>query len=109
MAWDSNLYILESARGGLLFAALWDGANAVLRERGYRWVATQTSAFNGPSLQAHKRMGARRIGRMLYACIGPFQVTISSLRPHLALTGPSGKAPIYVVPVPSGSVHGSSA
>jgi hypothetical protein len=70
MAWDSNLYIMERSRGGFIFAALWDGANAVLREKDYRWVATQTSAFNGPSLQAHKRMGARRIGRIAYASLG---------------------------------------
>jgi hypothetical protein len=105
IAWDSNLYIVEDARGGLLFAALWDGANALLRERGYRWVATQTSAFNGPSLQAHTRMGSRRIGRIVYLCVDSFQVTLSDLRPRLALAIAGDEGPTFVIPapVPSGA------
>lgn len=101
MAWDSNLFIVEDARAGSLFVTLWDGANQVLRERGYRWSATQTSAFNGPSLQAHKRLGAFRIGRILYILIGSAQVTLSTLRPHFHLSGPSGKGPVFVVPPPT--------
>ena len=101
MAWDSNLFIVEDARAGSLFVTLWDGANQVLRERGYRWSATQTSAFNGPSLQAHKRLGAFRIGRIIYILIGSAQVTLSTLRPHFHLSGPSGKSPVFVVPPPT--------
>lgn len=98
IAWDSNLYIVEDARGGLIFAALWDCANAAMRERGYRGTATMTSAFNGPSLQSHERLGARRIGRVVFARLGPMQVTFSSLRPHFHLAGPSGKGPVFVIP-----------
>ena len=101
MAWDSNLFIVEDARAGSLFVALWDGANQVLRDRGYRWSATQTSAFNGPSLQAHKRLGAYRIGRIVYVLIGSSQVTFSNLRPHFHVTGPSGKGPVFVIPPPA--------
>ena len=101
MAWDSNLFIVEDARAGSLFVALWDGANQVLRDKGYRWSATQTSAFNGPSLQAHKRLGAYRIGRIVYVLIGSAQITFSTLRPHVHLAGPSGKGPVFVIPPPA--------
>ena len=100
MAWDSNLFVVEDARSGLLFATLWDGANELLREKGYRWSATQTSAFNGPSLQAHKRLGARRVGYVVYLLLGPLQVTLSSLRPHVHVASPSSAGPVFVVPPP---------
>lgn len=98
MAWDSNLFIVEEARAGLIFVALWDGANAVLREKGYRWSATQTAAFNGPSLQAHKRLGARRIGRIAYLLFGSWQITCSSLAPHVHVCRRSGEGPVFVIP-----------
>lgn len=101
MAWDSNLFIVEDARAGALFVALWEGANQVLRERGYRWSATQTSAFNGRSLQAHKRLGAYRIGRIIYILLGSAQLTLSTLRPHFHLSGPAGNGPVFVVPPPT--------
>ncbi|MEQ8496921.1 MAG: hypothetical protein RLW42_22105, partial [Gammaproteobacteria bacterium] len=100
MAWDSNLYIMPDARGGFIFALLWDAANAWLREHGYRWVATQTSAFNGASLQAHQRMGSRRIGWMLYLLLGRWQVTFSSLTPRFDLRAPQDAARIYTIPLP---------
>ncbi|MEQ8660637.1 MAG: hypothetical protein RLW62_07460 [Gammaproteobacteria bacterium] len=108
MAWDSNLYIMPDARGGFIFALLWDAANAWLRERGYRWVATQTSAFNGPSLQAHQRMGSRRIGWMLYVLIGRWQVTSSSLRPRLDLRAPRAPALVYTIPLPPPAADASA-
>jgi hypothetical protein len=100
MAWDSNLFIVEDARSGLVFVALWDAANQLLREKGYRWSATQTSAFNGASLQAHKRLGARRIGRIVYLLLGSWQVTCSTLRPWFHVSGTSGPGPTYVIPRP---------
>ena len=100
VAWDSNLFIVEEARGGLIFVALWDGANAVLRERGYGWTATETSAFNGPSLQAHERLGAYRIGRIVHLCLGSLQVTFSSLHPHFHIAGPSAEGPVFLIPPP---------
>jgi len=101
IAWASNIYIVDGARGGLIFVGLWDGADAVLRERGYRWTASQTSAFNGPSLQSHERLGALPIGRILYALIGPLQITLSSLRPHWHVASPSGRGPSFVIRPPA--------
>src|SRR5687767_15027580 len=98
MAWDSNLFIVEDARNGLIFVALWDEANAVLREKGYRWSATQTAAFNGPSLQADKRLGATRIGRIVYLLIGRWQVTCSTLAPRFHACRRSGAGPVFVLP-----------
>jgi hypothetical protein len=100
MAWDSNLFIVEDARAGLVFVALWDAANQFLREKGYRWSATQTSAFNGGSLLAHQRLGARRIGRIVYLLLGSWQVTFSGLRPQLHVAAASGPGPTFVIPRP---------
>ena len=106
MAWDSNLYIVDDARGGMLFAALWDAANAWLRQHGFHCIATQTSAFNGPSLQAHSRMGARRIARMIYFLCGPLHLTLTSLRPRVALLGPKASSPVYEIPAVAGENGG---
>lgn len=100
MVWDSEMYILESARGGLVFAALWDGAYELLRGMDYRWIATQTSAFNGPSLQSQARMGCRRIGRMVYLRVGRSQVTFSTLAPRFDVVGPGGRGPVCRIPAP---------
>jgi hypothetical protein len=101
VAWASDIFIVDDARGGWIFAELWDGADAVLRERAFRWTASGTSAFNGPSLQSHERLGAYRIGRILYVLFGSMQVTFSSLRPHFHVAGPSGKGPVFVIPPPA--------
>lgn len=98
MAWNSDMFIVDDARGGLIFAELWDGADAVLRHKGFRWTASGTSAFNGVSLQAHERLGAYRIGRIVYVLLGSLQVTFSSLRPHFHVASPSGKGPVFVIP-----------
>jgi hypothetical protein len=101
LAWASNIFIVNDARGGLVFAALWDGADAALREMGYRWTASQTSAFNGASLQAHERLGAFPIGRMLYLVFGSLQVTLSSLRPYFHVTAASGQGPSFLIRPPA--------
>jgi len=101
MAWASNIFIVDDARGGLAFAELWDGADAVLREKGIRWTADQTSAFNGPALQSHERLGAFRIGRIIYLLLGSTQITFSSLRPHFYIAGPSSEGPVFVIPPPT--------
>ncbi len=98
MAWASDIFIVDDARGGLIFAELWDGADAVLREKGFRWTASGTSAFNGASLRAHERLGAYRIGRIVYLRLGSLQITFSSLRPHFHVATASGKAPVFVIP-----------
>lgn len=108
MAWDSNLFIVEDARNGLIFVALWDEANAVLREKDYRWSATQTAAFNGPSLQAHKRLGAKRIGRIVYLLIGRWQVTCSTLAPRVHACRRSGAGPVFVIPAATPHTRTSS-
>lgn len=100
MAWASNIFIVDGARGGLIFAELWDGADAVLREKNFRWTASVTSAFNGPSLRSHERLGAYRIGRIVYVQLGSMQVTFSSVRPHFHVATRSGKGPVFLIPSP---------
>lgn len=100
IAWDSNLYIAEHERGSIALAALWDAANALLRERGLSWTASQTSAFNAPSLRANEQLGARRVGSVLFCELGPCQLTISTMPPHIHLSLGRSSAPEIAVAAP---------
>ena len=102
LAWDSNLYIVDDARGGFLFLQLWDRANEYLRQQGFEWVASQASAFNGPSLAAHKRMNSRRLGWLVVFLVGRRQINISSLAPRLVFVGLADSNPIYSLAEPEG-------
>jgi hypothetical protein len=80
---------------------LWDAANAVLRDRGFEWTAAQVSEFDQASLRSHLRMGARRVGRILFVQIFGTQMTVSTLHPHAHFARRGGAGPTFVVTPPS--------
>jgi len=84
-AWDFDLYLAPEVRGGLGFARLWDAADAAYREAGIGWSMSRISRFNAASLAAHKRAGARRLGRATYVVLGPLQIMVATLPPYLHL------------------------
>lgn len=92
-AWDFDVYVAPSHRAGRTFARLWEAGNAYLRDRGVRWSLSRISAYNRPSITAHERLGARRVGQASFLSLGPLQIMISPLSPfiHLSWTrgGPS--------------------
>lgn len=95
-AWDFDLSVAPESRGGTTFAALWDAAWAVLRQRGCSWTASRVSAFNDRSLRAHRRIGAARTGTILVLRAGRGAAILSSVGPVLRLAGRHG-APATVV------------
>lgn len=82
-AWDFDVYVAPEYRATRLFQQLWDAANDVLRERGHRWTFSRISAFNTPSLAAHRRLGAYELGRATFLIIGRMQLTHLSIGPRV--------------------------
>ncbi|MFC7335324.1 GNAT family N-acetyltransferase [Rhodocista pekingensis] len=98
--WDLGVFVRPEHRAGFAFARLWDAADAFLRERGVRWSVSRISAFNPASRRAHERLGARPVGTASFLCLGPVQLTVSSLRPFPHLSLRRDRLPVLRPPVP---------
>jgi hypothetical protein len=72
--WDFDVYIAPDFRFGRTFVRLWDSANAMLRQRGYRWSLSRISGFNPESLAAHGRLDVRHIGAATFLRLGKMQI-----------------------------------
>jgi GNAT superfamily N-acetyltransferase len=82
-AWDFDVYVEPTHRGGRTFARLWEGANAWLREHGYRWTLSRISAFNPESIAAHRRLGIRRVGAATFLTAGRTQIAFLDRAPFV--------------------------
>lgn len=102
-ALDVDVYVFPEARGGLVFAELWRAADRALQERGIEWSLSRISAFNGSSLRAHQRLGARRIGSLYFLQLGHAELLFTGRRPFLALSRPRGPAPAITLHPPDRS------
>jgi GNAT superfamily N-acetyltransferase len=100
-AWDFDVYVHPDHRASLVFARLWDEANAFLRERGIRWSASRISPFNPRSMSSHLRLGAIRRARLTALCVGRWQLIVSSLRPRVHLSFRRGAVPEFRVEAPA--------
>lgn len=98
-AWDFDVFVSPSARGGFAFLTLWDAANAYLRERNVSWSLSRISVFNPTSLYAHQRLGARRIAGASFFRLGPAQLMVSSIRPWLHLSLSADRMPTLALSV----------
>lgn len=94
-AWDYDMFVAPGERGGPVFAALWDAARDLLRERGIAWTASRISGFNDLSLRSHARLGARPVGWLALLKVGGWQGFAGSLSPYLAVSREGGR-PIVV-------------
>lgn len=83
-AWDYDMFVTAEERGGVAFAALWDAAWTLLRERGVAWTASRISGFNDVSLRSHLRLGARPAGWLVLIRLGGCLGLAGSVRPALA-------------------------
>ncbi|WP_244270862.1 hypothetical protein [Thioalkalivibrio sp. ALJ1] len=100
-ALDVDVYVFPEARGGLVFAELWQAADRALQERGIEWSLSRISAFNGSSLRAHERLGARRIGSLYFLQLGRSELLLTGRPPFLALTRPDGHVPTITLHPPA--------
>lgn len=81
--WDYDVYVAPPYRMGRLFVRLWQHAHARLRVEHVRWTLSRIDAFNPGSLAAHRKLGARDIGRAWFLVAGPVQVMVASTKPFV--------------------------
>jgi len=103
------VYVDPAFRMGRLFARLWDTANRYLRERGVDWSLSRISAFNPESLQAHARLGLRRLGSATFVCAGRVQLAVLTMPPfvHLSLSPASRPTVRLRAPDATGPIAGA--
>jgi hypothetical protein len=83
---DFDLYIFPEYRMGTAFAALWQGANGYLRERGIRFTFSRLAQLNMQSRRAHDHLGWTRVGRAVFFVLGPVQLMVATVRPYLHIS-----------------------
>lgn len=83
--WDFDVYVKPEHRGGRVFAYLWDEAFQWLRDNGYQWTMSRIDGFNPASIRAHKRLGARVVGRGIFFVAGKLQISLFTIRPFVHL------------------------
>lgn len=106
-AWDFDVFVDPQHRVGICLARLWEEANRRLRARGVAWSMSRISVFNPRSLAAHRRLGARRLGRAVFVRIGPIQMTAATVSPYLHLSWSNGVLPELVLRSPPSAAPGS--
>lgn len=99
-SWDFDVYVRPEDRMGMVFVRLWNAANALLQHRHIKWSMSRISALNHASLSAHRRLGAIPIGWMLFVRLGPAQLAISSIAPHMHLSMSTSKVPVFSLESP---------
>jgi hypothetical protein len=84
--WDFDVYVEPHLRLSRTLGRLWKSVDERLAAQGVRWSFSRISRFNAPSITAHQRLGARKVGSATFMVCGPLQLMVSSLRPWLHLS-----------------------
>lgn len=85
-SWDLDVWVQPEQRGGLVFARLWEEANALLHAQDVRWSCSRISRFNRASMAAHARLGTLDLGTATFLRCGRWQWMLASLPPYLHLS-----------------------
>jgi hypothetical protein len=93
---DFDLVVLPSARMGLGFGALWHCANQYLVARGVTTSFSRVTRFNVASMRAHERLGARRLGSVLFVQVGRFEAMLATVAPRWS-TGLRNAPPRFIM------------
>lgn len=80
---DFDFYIFPEHRFSIAFAALWDGTNDYLRQRGIRYTTSRVSRFNLQSISAHSHFDCWRVGRTLAFTGKQFQCLFATVPPYI--------------------------
>lgn len=97
-AWDTGLYVRPEDRGGRAFQALWAATAEWLRGQGLDWTMSRITDHNLASWRAHRRMGAREIGRFAALTLGRSQLSLGT--GGLRLTDTRDTPPVVRLPRP---------
>lgn len=84
-AWDYDVFVEPDFRVGRTFARLWDTANQQLRAEGVQWCFSRIESSNPSSLQAHRRLGIRKLFSVTFICVGLVQLTFAGAAPYIHL------------------------
>ena len=86
--WDFDVFVSPRHRLSPVFLKLWETANRRLAADGVKFVCSRISAFNPRSRAAHEQLGAERVGRVVFVCVGQWQLKLGGTPPllHLSLT-----------------------
>lgn len=85
-AWDFDVYVEPDFRIGRTLARLWKAVDGALAAEGVQWTFSRISAFNRMSIATHERLGARRVGRIVFVVAGGAQFTVLDTPPYLHLS-----------------------
>lgn len=99
--WDYDVYIFPEHRTGFALARLWQGVGQTLTEQGYHWSVSRISAFNMASLNSHRRLGAQRLGNLVFLVLGGVQIMMANRKPYIHLSLGKKSAPEIFLTVPS--------
>ena len=99
--WDYDVYVDPQYRIGFVFLRLWDDANDVLYQSGYRWSLSRISGFNLDSVRAHARLGAKDIGGATFLTLGKRQWCWSTFFSGLGYSANINKYPVMEVRIPA--------
>jgi hypothetical protein len=81
---DFDFYIFPQHRMGTAFAALWNGANDNLRQRGVCYTFSRLTRFNTASRRAHRHLGWKVAGRALFLTLGRIELMLATIPPYAA-------------------------
>jgi hypothetical protein len=96
---DFDLRVVPEYQMGIGFAALWDGANRYLYERGIRYSFSRLDRFNQGSAKAHNHLGWKRVGWAVIFRFWSMEIMLMSKMPWLYISlGESARARIYLEP-----------
>jgi hypothetical protein len=80
---DFDFFLFPEHRMGIGFVALWNGANQQLHRQGIRYTFSRLTRFNVASRRAHRHLGWKVAGRVLFLQLGPLEVMAATLFPYL--------------------------
>jgi hypothetical protein len=80
---DYDFYIFPEHRMGLGFVALWAGANEFLHRLGIRYTFSRLTRFNVASRRAHRHLGGKLIGRVLFLQAWRLEIMLATLFPYV--------------------------
>jgi hypothetical protein len=83
---DFDLFVMPEHRMGTAFVALWHGANEFLRQRGIQHSFSRMTRFNSASRRSHARLGALRVGRVLFVQLYAVELMLATLSPFVGVT-----------------------
>jgi hypothetical protein len=91
--WDYDVHVEPEHRASFAFACLWEAAYAHCRASGVKWSMSRVSAFNAPSLRAHRRLNAAIVASACYVKGRRWQLMLSGIEPHVHFSTRDEHAP----------------